>query len=593
MTRLYSLPIRMLLFLIVFVVALPAAGIIVYTGIKLRKEAFDQACKDTQRVVESIEIEHQHLVSGAEQLMTAIAQLPEVKQHDGARTVPILRELRNLNPIYSNITIADRDGTVWATAVPVTGPYNIANRRYFRNALASGQLSSGEYGIGRATSKPVFHFGQPLKDDHGSVIGVVSVGFVLDRYRDLLSRLQLPAGTNAVLLDHQGKIMSRAVNPERFIGKEYSPEVFKELQEGPETGTSIRAGLEGDKRIISYRKVHLKDEQAPYLYITSGIPMEVLLRRAHQTIVQNVLLFTSFLAAALFLAWRIGKRSIVDRLTLLEQASRRLARGEPDVRVSGLVAGGELGSLGEAFDTMARELAARGARLQQQTQALTASNRELESFSYTLSHDLRSPLTRIYTAGQALAEMYDGVLDENGRMFVHTICESSEQMEELIEAILGLSGVIGTEMHMEDVDLSSLTETIAAELRLTEPERKVTFVIAPGVTAFCDPRLMRVVLENLVGNAWKYSRKTPVARIEFGTAERDGKPVYYVRDNGAGFDMKDMDKLFAPFKRLHASSDFPGTGIGLATVRRVIKRHGGEVWAEGEPGKGATFYFTL
>src|SRR5512143_3380374 len=140
MARLFYMPIRVLLFLIVFVVALPAAGIIVHTGIKLREEALDQACKDTQRIVEGIEIQQQHLASGAEQLMTAVAQLPEVKQHDAAKTVPILRELRNLNPRYANIAIADRDGAVWATAVPVTGPYNVADRRYFKNALASGQL---------------------------------------------------------------------------------------------------------------------------------------------------------------------------------------------------------------------------------------------------------------------------------------------------------------------------------------------------------------------------------------------------------------------------------------------------------------------
>ncbi len=233
------------------------------------------------------------------------------------------------------------------------------------------------------------------------------------------------------------------------------------------------------------------------------------------------------------------------------------------------------------------------ASLQQQTQDVIAANRELETFSYTLSHDLRSPLTRIYAAGQALDEMYAEVLDENGKMFVRTICETSEQMEDLIQAILGLSGVIRSEMRTEEVDLSSLAVTIAAELQVTAPERRVDFIIAPGMTASCDRRLIRVVLENLLGNAWKYSRKTPDARIEFGSAEHEGETVYYVRDNGAGFDMKDADRLFTPFKRLHDSSDFPGTGIGLATVQRVVKRHGGKIWAEGEPGKGATFHFTL
>ena len=727
MTRLYSMPIRTLLFLIVFVVALPAAGIIAHSGFKLRREALDQARKDTQRIVETIEIEQQRLVSGTEQLMTALAQLPVVRKHDAAGTVPILRELLKLNPMYANMIVADRDGTVWATAVPVAAPFNIAERRYFRNALASGQLSSGEYIVGRATSKPVLNLGLPLKDDHGDIIGVIGVGFVLDHYRDFLSRMQLPAGANAVILDHKGIILSRAVNPGPFIGKEYFPAVFKAIQEGPETDTSIRAGLEGDLRIISHNKVHLKGEQAPYMYVTSGIPVEVVLKRAHKSIVNNVLLFTSVLAMALVLAWRIGKRAIVDRVTLLEQASQRLARGDLDERIAGRVAGGELGHLGETFDAMAHELALRtdalresernyremfnathdaifvhdaesgailevnnlaqkmsgftreemlhgtvqdlsagkhpysleearqwirkavtegpqtfewhskrkngelfwteivlsawntggkervlavarditerknaedeirklNASLQQQTKDVLAANRELEAFSYTLSHDLRTPLTRMYTAGQILTEMYGEALDENGRMALRAICESSEQMEGLIEAILGLSGVIRSELHAEEVDLSNLAAAIVTELHATAPERRVDFVIAPGVTAVCDPRLIRVVLENLLGNALKYSRNTPAARIEFGTTEHEGETVYYVRDNGTGFDMKDVDKLFTPFERLHAARDFPGTGIGLATVRRVVNRHGGKVWAEGEPGKGATFYFTL
>jgi len=231
--------------------------------------------------------------------------------------------------------------------------------------------------------------------------------------------------------------------------------------------------------------------------------------------------------------------------------------------------------------------------LQQQTRDLIATNRELESFSYTLSHDLRSPLTRIYVAAQALAEMYGEVLDENGRLFLHSICDASEHMEELIEAILGLSGVARSELHAEEVDLSGLVAVIAAELHVPEPERRVDFVLAAGVTAFCDLRLMKVALENLVGNAWKYSRNISGARIEFGVTERDGEAIYFVRDNGAGFDMRDADGLFMPFKRLHASKDFPGTGIGLATVQRIIERHGGNIWAEAAVGKGATFYFTL
>lgn len=227
------------------------------------------------------------------------------------------------------------------------------------------------------------------------------------------------------------------------------------------------------------------------------------------------------------------------------------------------------------------------------TAELAAANKELEAFSYSVSHDLRTPLTRIFSAGQALQEDYAPLLDENGKFFVHTITDACEQMEELIEALLALSQVTKAEIKREEVDLSRLALDITTELQLTAPGRQVVFNIAADVTACCDPELAHVVLENLLGNAWKYTGKRPDARIDFGAREDEGKKVYFIRDNGAGFDMKKAGNLFKPFQRLHSSSDFSGTGIGLATVERIIKHHGGRVWGEGEPEKGATFYFTF
>lgn len=224
---------------------------------------------------------------------------------------------------------------------------------------------------------------------------------------------------------------------------------------------------------------------------------------------------------------------------------------------------------------------------------LDAANKELEAFSYSASHDLRTPLTRIYSSSQALIEGYSHTLDENGRYFVRTIYEACEQMEELVEALLALSRVTRSEMQREEVDVSLIVREIAAGLQQAEPERRVDFDIAPNVTAYGDPQLLMLALENLLGNAWKYTRKCDEARVEFGVVEVDGETAYFIRDNGAGFDMNKAANLFQPFHRLHNTNDFPGTGVGLATVQRIIQRHGGRVWGKGEPDKGATFYFTL
>ena len=231
--------------------------------------------------------------------------------------------------------------------------------------------------------------------------------------------------------------------------------------------------------------------------------------------------------------------------------------------------------------------------LARQAAELAVANEELEGFSYSLSHDLRSPLTRIYAAAQLLSENSGRHGSELEQHLVKTIWEASEKMEELIEAILALSHVSRAELLHEEVDLSAIARETEAQLRLTNLERRATVDVAAGLKVSGDPRLLRVLLENLLENAWKYTQKKEEARIEMGCREEGGRKIYFVRDNGAGFDMALAARIFKPFQRLHQGSEYAGTGVGLATVQRIVQRHGGEVWAEGSPGRGATFYFTL
>ena len=239
-------------------------------------------------------------------------------------------------------------------------------------------------------------------------------------------------------------------------------------------------------------------------------------------------------------------------------------------------------------------------------EALEASNKELEAFSYSVSHDLRAPLRSIDGFGQILLEDYADILDAQGKDHLVRVRSATQHMGELIDDLLKLSRVTRSEMKQVLVDLSALARAIAVELRKSQPERRVQFVIAPGAVANGDARLLRVLLENLLANAWKFTSKHPTARIEFGVTQlgevgsqqsavgsRQSQIVYFVRDDGAGFDMSYAGKLFGAFQRLHTASEFPGTGIGLATVQRIVYRHGGRVWAEGAVDQGATFYFTL
>jgi|GEM_PF-1705987 len=232
-------------------------------------------------------------------------------------------------------------------------------------------------------------------------------------------------------------------------------------------------------------------------------------------------------------------------------------------------------------------------RVKERTAQLEAVNKELESFAYSVSHDLRAPLRALDGFSENLESNYAEQLDKQGKHFLTRIRKASLRMSDLIDDLLELSRITHADMKDQKVDLSHLAEEIIQERRQSEPERRVAVEIAPGLTARGDAHLLRVVLENLISNAWKFSAEEIQARIEVGLVEKDEEEVFFVRDNGAGFDMAYAGKLFDPFQRLHGVNKFPGTGIGLATVQRIINRHGGKIWAEGKTGQSATFYFTL
>jgi PAS domain S-box-containing protein len=255
------------------------------------------------------------------------------------------------------------------------------------------------------------------------------------------------------------------------------------------------------------------------------------------------------------------------------------------------------------LDGMAEDISARkqseerirqlNGALRERAAELEVINKELEAFSYSVSHDLRAPLRAMDGFSRILLDDYADQLDDKGRDRLARIRTATQRMAGLIDDLLKLSRVSRAELHRETVDVSALAQEVVEALRKDDPQREVEVSVQPGLTADADEHLLRVVLDNLLGNAWKYTGKTQQARIEMGARTEDGARIFYVRDNGAGFDMVYANKLFGAFQRLHDAGDFPGTGIGLATVQRVITKHGGKVWAEGAVGQGARFYFTL
>jgi signal transduction histidine kinase len=293
------------------------------------------------------------------------------------------------------------------------------------------------------------------------------------------------------------------------------------------------------------------------------------------------------------LALSLGlSRGVLRAMTELTTGFERFGAGDFSQPVL-VTSHDELGDVAQEANRMAASLERLGKERAQAEAALALSNRELEAFSYSVAHDLRAPLRGINGFSRTLLEDFSDKLDEEAKDYLQRIAAAAQRMGQLIDALLTLSRVSRAELRREPIDLSRLADAVVLQLRASQPERTVDFVNQEGLVAYGDPILIRAVLENLLGNAWKFTGSRQDARITFAAEPKDGALVCSIRDNGAGFDMAYAEKLFAPFQRLHSTAEFAGTGIGLATVQRIIHRHGGQIWAEGAVNQGATFRFTL
>ena len=356
MKQFFALSVRAQLVLITLIIALPAVAIIVQSGIQQRTNGVKDTYDLTKLVAERIASEQGNMAAAVEQLLVTLAQLPEVRRHDKVRVQQLINKINALNPQYANILVADLNGKPWAAVFMPPPPSLLSDRRYFQQAVSSGHLSSGEYVVSKSMTKPVFHFAYPYRDAAGAISGVIVVAFRLDSYSTIFKNSPLPEGTNFVLIDHAGIIIYRALEPEKIIGHKYDETAFKEMLAGPEEYSYKGKASLGDERFITYRKIRLKGEREPYMYVRVGIPIEIALKNANRAMLVNITMFASFLLVAFLLAYLIGKRSIVDRIALLEDAAQGFASGELQKQVSATVSGGELGRLAQSFDAMARQL---------------------------------------------------------------------------------------------------------------------------------------------------------------------------------------------------------------------------------------------
>lgn len=470
--------------------------------------------------------------------------------------VDILRSVPEDFPFIERVFLADPHGTLMADtpALPDVRGVNFAHRDWYQGVNHTGiPYVSDAYQRAAAPQYHVIAAALPIKTDEHRITGILILQVRLQSLLEWMYTIELGPGGVVYLVDRRGQM---AAHPELAPDGELRdvssvPAVQKALR--GEGGADIAFDpVAQEARVVAY---------APVPGYGWGVMAEQPTRTAfaarnrelrHLGLAYGLVA----LASGTFAYWIL--RTLTER--------RRAA-----YRISAL-----------------------NADLQRWGAELEEANKELDAFSYTVSHDLRTPLSIIDGFSQALLENYAATLDARGRDYLQRICGATQRMADLIDALLGLSHVTRAELVWEVVDVSALARAIATDLQRCEPTRQAEFVIADGVVAHGDARLLGVVLENLFSNAWKFTARQPQARIEFGSLpQREGSLVFFVRDNGVGFDMVHADKLFRAFQRLHGRTEYPGTGVGLATVQRIIQRHGGRIWAEGAVGQGATFYFTL
>lgn len=477
------------------------------------------------------------------------------------KAIEILHDVPQDFPHIERMFLTDTGGTLKADvpALPGMRGVNFASRDWFRGVSRDWQpYVSPIYTRAAAPQLNVIVIAVPVKSTTGHVVGILGLQIRIENILELVTGINTDADAFIYFVDSKGQraFHSKNLGWEKIIDLSATPIVQK-----------LRHGEQGVE--IGYDAVRQEESIFAYAPVPDygwGVVLQQPVRASLGLVARDTLLRQLLAGYSLILLLGTMTAVLMLRIAGARQRTETDRRMKADLEQ----------------------------RVTERTAELQAANQELEAFSYSVSHDLRAPLRAIDGFSQAVIEDYAARLDDQGKDYLNRVRTATQRMGHLIDDMLALSRVTRAEMRRETVNLSALAADVFAELQKSEPKRKVDWHIEPGLIAVGDDRLLRLALVNLLGNAWKFTARQPQPHIEFGAIRNaDGTTEFIVRDNGTGFDMAYAGKLFSVFQRLHTVAEFPGTGVGLAIVQRIIHRHGGQVRGVGMPGQGATFYFTL
>lgn len=601
---------RTRLFLLVLLTLGPVFALGIYSNLQQRKTERANVEERIKGLAMVAAASQRNLFSESYNVLTTWAQFPFVVWN--TNRISANRQgwnLRLISPIHANFGLIEHDGSLYSNGAKSNAVINLSDRTYFQQTMQSGKFSLGNFQPDPLADEPVVNFGYPVLDTKQQPQRVFFASLKLSALSKNLGDISLPEGGVAWILDPAGNVLARSPDPEKWAGKNLATQSFVQRALSGKEITFEDIGVTGAPRLFAVASV--PNAASAKITAVIGVPRASSFAQADSALHRNFFIMIGITALALVGAGFFGQRFIVHPVSAIVTAANRLSHGDLSARTGIEDIASELGQLAHAFDGMAENLEARhkelerayaeikkiNAELEQRIRARTAqleaSNQELESFSYSVSHDLRAPLRHISGFVGLLGMEPSVSQDEKTMGFLNRISSAASQMGTLVDDLLSFSRMGRSAMSLMNVNLNKVILEAHEEVLKPVTNRAIEWRIGELPEVKADYAMLRQVLVNLLSNAVKYTGPRSPAVIEIGVIPHETEHVIFIRDNGVGFDMKYSHKLFGVFQRMHLAEQFEGTGIGLANVQRIIHRHHGRVWAEAAVNQGATFYFAL
>lgn len=590
-----------------FVTLIPIAALLVIADYRHyqrdRAQAEEAAFSLAQQVADNVEF----FLADARKLTERLASRPLLQDMDPAKCAQMTNDVRDLLfPQFANFSVANAKGEMICSTVPQPNGVrtDLSSTDWFRKITREPGFVVSAPLTGRVSQRAISVLAYPVRNERGQMIGSVQLPIDLLNFKLIPGVKKLPASTVVAIIDSDGTTVARSVQGEKYVGTNRRGVPVVDTILSQKQGVARTVSAENIERIYGFLPIKGTD-----WYAFAGIDTDSVFRESRETTVRNAAFGLLIILVAAALAIVLGNR-IAAPIGALRDVARRVSEGQLDQRAA-VVGPAEIAAVAAQFNAMMdaigesrRDLSQKQQELAQlndsletrvaeRTKQLEQANRELEAFSYSVSHDLRGPLRNI-SGFASLLLSHDRHLDDRARQHVQRILSSTNRMNQVIEGLLALARTNSNTLRITDVDLAALVADIRDDLMADAEQRAVEWHIDPLPTIRGDAGMFAIAFTNLLSNALKYSSERQPAIIHIGTDPAPpGRVIIHVRDNGAGFDMRYVAKLFQPFQRLHTDDRFAGAGIGLATVARIVERHGGRIRAEGEPDRGAIFFIDL